>query len=97
MPLSGISERWYEEGYQAFLDGKRAVDCPGLDYDLVAVPTAVYDSLSVRCWSAGWLDAMWSVVSKLKSGDTLDIKVNLGAQVGTGKRALDVRGKKDAD
>ncbi len=77
--------RTYEEGFTAFMDGKKAADNPCMNH---AHPDRA------NWWFAGWLDAQWEVVSKLKVTVT-PRHVNLGAQGAefSDGRALDVTPK----
>ena len=78
----------YEDGFTAFMDGKMAVDNPWL---LNAISSVA------QVWFAGWLDAQWEILSKLKftTGAGKPRDVNLGAQGAefSDGRALDVTPK----
>ena len=76
----------YEEGFTAFMDGKKAADNPWMIHA---------HSRMANWWFAGWLDAQWEVVSKLKL-TVIPRDVNLGAQgaeFGGQGRAIDVTPK----
>lgn len=71
----------YEDGFTAFMDGKKAVDNPWL---LNAISSVA------QVWVAGWLDAQWEMVGKLKFA-VKQPDVHLGSP-STG-RAIDVSTK----
>ena len=83
--LSERSKEWYEEGFTAFMDGKMAADNPWSNHA---------GAVASNYWFAGWLDAQWEILSKLKvtTGPGRPRDVHLGAQGGDG-RALDVTPK----
>ena len=55
--LSERSKKWYEDGFAAFMDGKMAADNPWSNHA---------GAVASNYWFAGWLDAQWEILSKLK-------------------------------
>ena len=74
------STEWYEDGFTAFMGGKKAADNPWSNHA---------GAVASNWWFAGGLDAQWEIVSKLRFS-VKQPTVHLGAHT-TGQRAIDVR------